>query len=323
MQINLKHLIISCLLFTLVPAIAQITDYYLAKSELEENFEFMVSLTEENILGAYELVEISYKILSESLENEMQEAFVPFLSAYKEANGKVQDIDLSKLKDKFGEEYEFYIINKDGVIIQTTFTKDQNLNFAKIAPDFNKKLQSIRIKGGYHGDRVTSTIKTGEVRKFGYWGTRDKKYILEIGISSSKFNSSLKKIDLIKITKSFEEFNPDLKSVKVFNGDGKIFNDLRFIPSEDQINTVKKVFLTGERVEFMKNSLHERIIYLKADIDDQASASDGDKVIEIVFDTKGLKNKLNDIVIEQVIVTTIFTIIGSIVSLFLHRVLKF
>ena len=36
MQINLKHLIISCLLFTLVPAIAQITDYYLAKSEIEE-----------------------------------------------------------------------------------------------------------------------------------------------------------------------------------------------------------------------------------------------------------------------------------------------
>ena len=177
MKINLKHLIISCLLFTLVPATAQITDYYLAKSELEEYFDFMISLTEENVIGAYELVDISYKILAENLESEMQKSFLPFISAYKESNGIVKIINLSKLKAELGEEFEFYIINEKGIIIHTTFEKDQDLDFSKIAPDFNKKLQTIRVSGGYHGDRITSTIKTGEVRKFGYWGTPDKKYI--------------------------------------------------------------------------------------------------------------------------------------------------
>ena len=307
MRINLKHLIISCFLFTLVPSVAQITDYYLAKSELVENYEFMVALTEENVIGAYELVEISYKILAKNLEIEMQNAFIPFLSAYKEVNGKVKDIDLSKLKEKLGEDFELYIINKEGVIIHTTFPKDQDLDFSKVAPDFNKKLQKIREKGGYQGDRITSTIKTGEVRKFGYWGTSDKQYILEIGISSSKFDSSLKEIDLSKITKSFEEFNPDLKSVTVFNGDGKIFNNPDFNPSKEQI---------------MRYPKSERIIYTKVDIKDEASASHGDKVIELVFDTTSFDEKLNEIVMEQVLVTTIFTLIGGVVSLFLHKVLK-
>jgi len=322
MQINLKHLIISCFLFTLVPSVAQITDYYLAKSELEENYEFMVALTEENVIGAYELVEISYKILAENLEIEMQNAFIPFLSAYKEANGNVKDIDLRKLKEKLGEDFELYIINKEGVIIHTTFPKDQDLDFSKVAPDFNNKLQKIREKGGYQGDRITSTIKTGEVRKFGYWGTSDKQYILEIGISSSKFDSSLKEIDLSKITKSFEEFNPDLKSVTVFNGDGKIFNNPDFNPSKEQIINVKKVFSTGEKFQIMKYPKSERIIYTKVDIKDETSASHGDKVIELVFDTTSFDEKLNEIVMEQVLVTTIFTLIGGVVSLFLHKVLK-
>ncbi len=322
MRINLKHLIISCLLFTLVPATAQITDYYLAKSELEEYFDFVISLTEENVIGAYELVDISYKILAENLESEMQKAFLPFISAYKESNGELDLINLTKLKAELGDEFEFYIINKKGKIIHTTFEKDQDLDFSKIAPEFNKKLQAIRIKGGYHGDRITSTIKTGEVKKFGYWGTPDKKYILEIGIASSKFDSSLKKIDLSEITKNFEEFNPDLKSVTVFNGDGKIFNNPNYKSSEDQIINVKNVFSTGERIELPRNSNSERIIYTKANVDDEESASHGDKVIKLVFDMRSLDEKMNEMAMEQFFVTSIFALIGGIVSLFLRRIIK-
>tara|TARA_B100001996_G_scaffold178048_1_gene135917 strand:- start:470 stop:2293 length:1824 start_codon:yes stop_codon:yes gene_type:complete len=279
----------------------------------------MISQTEENVIGAYELVEISYKILADNLESEMQNAFVPFLAAYKNVNGKVKDINLSKLKAKLGDDFDLYIIDKEGVIIHTTFEKDQDLDFSKIAPDFNKKLQAIRIKGGYQGDRIASTIKTGEVRKFGYWGTSDKEYILEIGIASSKFDTALKKIDLSRITKNFEDFNPDLKSATVFKGDGKIFNNPDFKASKEQVTNVKNVFTSGNRLDISDSSKSQRIIYIKADIDDEDSASHGDRVIELVFDTGRINKKLNEIAINQALITIIFVFVGGVISLLISK----
>ena len=53
MKIHLKHIIIFCFLFTLVPALTLLsfTDYTETKNSLEENFEFMIS----NALHTYEI----------------------------------------------------------------------------------------------------------------------------------------------------------------------------------------------------------------------------------------------------------------------------
>ena len=103
------------------------------------------------------------------------------------------------------------------------------MDFAKIAPSFNEKLQEIREASRYQGDRISSETVTGNVRKYGYWGTPDKKYILEIGIKSSQFEEPLKNLDLLKISEDFEQFNPDLKSVIVFNGNGTVSNKPDFL----------------------------------------------------------------------------------------------
>ena len=59
-----------------------------------------------------------------------------------------------------GQEYDLYIIDQRGVIIHTTFKKDQDLDFSKIAPSFNEKLQKIRDESRYQGDRISSeTVK--------------------------------------------------------------------------------------------------------------------------------------------------------------------
>ena len=146
MKISLKHLILLSFLFVLAPALLLLsyTDYSKAKQELEDNFEFMVDQTAENVIGAYDLVEVGYRILSLSLENKMLSAFEPFKAAYYKANGVVSDIDLPSLKSVLGEEFDLYIIDEFGVIIHTTFAKDQDLDFSKVAPSFNEKLQKIK-----------------------------------------------------------------------------------------------------------------------------------------------------------------------------------
>ena len=112
----------------------------------------------------------------------MKKAFEPFIQDYYSVGGKVDQIDLAKIKKGLGDEFDLYIINDKGVIIHTTFEKDLNLDFAKVAPSFNEKLQKIREESRYQGDRISSETLTGNVRKYGYWGTPDKKYILEINL---------------------------------------------------------------------------------------------------------------------------------------------
>ena len=58
MKISLKQLILLSFLFVLAPALLLLsyTDYSKAKQELEDNFEFIVDQTAENVIGAYDLV---------------------------------------------------------------------------------------------------------------------------------------------------------------------------------------------------------------------------------------------------------------------------
>ena len=320
MKISLKIIILMGFLLILTPALLLLsyTDYSKAKSDLENNFDFMVDQTAENVTGAYDLVEVGFRILSLSLENKMQNAFEPFKAAYFAVNGEVAKIDLAKLKEELGDEVDLYIIDEKGVIIHTTFAKDLNLDFSKVAPGFNKMLQKIREESRYQGDRISNETVTGNVRKYAYWGTPDKKYILEIGIKSSQFEEPLKNLDLLKISADFEQFNPDLKSVIIFNGNGKVANKPDFEVTEDQKTKIVGVYESGVRLDIDRIAASEKWVYVKADIDEaDGSASQGDKVIELVFDTSTLEKKLNELASNQALITIIFIFAGGIMSLFL------
>ena len=308
-----------------VPALAMlsIADYRKASAALKNNFDFMTAQTAENVIGAYDLVEVGYQILSLSMENKMLSAFEPFKEAYYKANGVVDKIDLATLKKELGEEFDLYIINENGVIIHTTFEKDFGLDFSKVAPEFNEQLQKIRIESRYQGDRIAGETVTGNVRKYAYWGTPDKKYILEIGIKSSQFEVPLKNLDLLKIATRFENFNPALNSVLIFNSNGKILNQPDFEPQEYQIERVRQVYDSGITEQYFDEKNNTRTLYVKADVEDQlGSASQGDRVIELVFDTTEVNSQLQSLTENQIVITVIFLIVGSIFSIFFARTIS-
>jgi len=325
MKLSIRTLIIVSFIIVFVPALAMlsIADYRKASAALKDNFDFMTAQTAENVIGAYDLVEVGYQILSLSMENKMLAAFEPFKEAYYNANGVVDEIDLVTLKNELGEEFDLYIINENGVIIHTTFEKDFGLDFSKVAPEFNEQLQKIRIESRYQGDRIAGETVTGNVRKYAYWGTPDKKYILEIGIKSSQFELPLKNLDLLKIATRFEDFNPALNSVLIFNSNGKILNQPDFEPQSYQIERVRQVYDSGMTEPYFDEKNNTRTLYVKADVDDQlGSASQGDRVIELVFDTSEVNSQLRSLTENQIVITVIFLFVGGILSLFFARTIS-
>ncbi|WP_213686266.1 adenylate/guanylate cyclase domain-containing protein [Roseicyclus sp.] len=304
----------------LIPALVllSIADYRKANKTLQDNFDFMVEQTAQNVTGAYSLVEVGYEILSLSMENKMLAAFEPFKSAYFTAGGVVADIDLATLKASLGEEFDLYIIDENGVIIHTTFDKDLGLDFSKVAPKFNEMLQAIRLAGTYQSDRIASETVTGNVRKYAYWGTPDRKYILEIGIKSTQFAIPLSSLDLVQIATGFENFNPSLKSVRIFNGGAVIMNNPDFVPDDALIERVRKVYDSGVTETYADEAASIMTVYVKADVEERLdSVSQGDRVIELVFDTSEVNAQLASLAQNQILITSIFILLGGALSLVL------
>lgn len=78
------------------------------------------------------------------------------------------------------------------------------------------------------------------------------------------------------------------------------------------------VYESGVRLDIDRIAASEKWVYVKADIDEaDGSASQGDKVIELVFDTSTLEKKLNELASNQALITIIFIFAGGIMSLFL------
>mgnify|MGYP005684911567 FL=1 len=147
---------------------------------------------------------------------------------------------------------------------------------------------------------------------------------MEIGIKSSQFEEPLKNLDLLKISEGFEQFNPDLKSVNVFNSNGTVSNKPDFETTEEQKNRIRKVYDTGSRLDFIEADTSEKWVYVKAEVDDEdGTASQGDKVIELIFDTSSLEQQLDDLASSQIVFTLFFILIGGSMALFIaNRISK-
>ena len=126
----LKYVLIGAILSLLIPGLLILSfyDYRKASNELKKNFDFMVGQTVRNIVGAYQLVDLGYGVLADSLEDESIRAIESFKGVYFAAKENIHKIDLNALKQKLGQNYDLYIINDKGVIVATTFTKDLGLD---------------------------------------------------------------------------------------------------------------------------------------------------------------------------------------------------
>lgn len=316
MKFSLNKIVLFAFLVTLIPGLSLLswTDYTTTRTELQKNFDFMVSQTGDNVAGAYKLVEISYKILSQALETDAINAFKPFVAAYEQAGGRIEDMDLESIKSELGSDWDLYVINDAGVVVATTFPKDLGLDFSQFK-DFNANLQEIRKSSRYQGDRVANETLTGAVRKYAYLGTPDKKYILEVGLKSAKFEQMLKELDLTVISEGFKDFNDNLISVNIFNSDGEKYNEPDFVPTDKQKADVMSVYSTGVSIDYLVPESNERRMYLKADVDDDNfSASHGDKALELIFSTKQLDDKLAQLARNQLLITALFIVIGTVVA---------
>lgn len=129
----------------------------------------------------------------------------------------LENVNLQDVQLKFGMNpimEDIYIINRDGIVVNTTFEDDLNLNFFDFGEVHKNLLLNIFEEGQFHNERFGIEDKTRRIKKFSYQPTIDGKYIIQIGVYSSEADEI---IDFIKnTTTQIAKKNESIESVDLF-----------------------------------------------------------------------------------------------------------
>ncbi len=104
-------------------------------------------------------------------------------------------MNLAGIQSKLGEGFDIYVIDENGVIVETTYPPERGEDFRNI-PYFYSYLTKIRNSQGFFPDRVVhELLGTGQFRKYAYMPTADHEYVLELGLGGPEFDQINRQLD--------------------------------------------------------------------------------------------------------------------------------
>jgi len=245
-----------------------ILNYTHTKNILVESNVTKNRIITDEIKHIHEMQDMAMDILEEGLDIKMQRySDILANDIFKNTKG-IDQVDLSAIRDKIGMDSRFediYIINENGVVVNTTFEKDRNLNLFSFGEEHKKLIEDVFSGEKFVSERFGIESTTKRVKKFTYQPTPDGKYIIELGIYSPKADTVIQSIknrinDLSIKVKS-------IVSVDLFIGLDVPFSlnkDASIDPKHMEV--YKSVLTTGKTYDFTeetdKKLYHYEFIYM-------------------------------------------------------------
>ncbi len=278
--ISMKYILVIsiAILFLVIGGVISGLNFRFAR----QDNQYLMEQIENDIRNSIVLVDNSYKMLEKSLEDQLERSFQVFIEAYEKAGEDPSLMDLESLKEFLGGTTDLYIVNSDGVIEYTTYVTDLGLDF-KQWPDFFNFLTEIREKGSFQSDRMSAEVNTGDIRKFAYMPSPDRKYLFELGLTSNHFSQFMDNMDMIKISKDLVNVNPLIHNVRVFSLDGRLIGDTTFEATDELLEIIDKVGTTQEVYE-VKDSRNIVKKYLHVSLIDEDYRVDNSNIVELTYD---------------------------------------
>ena len=187
-----------------------------SNKELRANIETVLESQDRQLRQVEKEVDGQLEILSEYLVGNI----------FAETDS-IEIANLDSVRVKLGmdpKNEEIYIINENGVIINTTFAKDLNKNLFDISATLADFITATRLDFEFKPESFTVEMSTKKLRKYTYQATKDHKYVIQLGVYNEKANQIQKNTqDLLN---NFYENKSGLYGVDFFFGDDETFFSL-------------------------------------------------------------------------------------------------
>lgn len=302
-RIKIQNLILLCTAAFLIPIllILKYSQYVEQKNEIYEQFKSLRQLTENNIIISVKMVDNAYHIIEEIVRPNLNRFLIMLREKY-DKDGLLDKVALEKFKESldypFKDGLDFYIIDENNVIVETTYTVDKGLDFKRF-PDLVKFFDNIRGKDEFILDRLTVETITGQYRIFAYLPTSDHKYILEVGCKLLQFSQTLEEHNFIRIAERIKEINPLVEYIRVYDRHGHIFGNIDYKPTDELRDKILKMFYERKGTDFNFDSEDKYFIFV--DLNDSRYPTDASKLVEIKYKTTIIKEKINKAFLEVVL----------------------
>lgn len=196
--------------------------YRNTKTILKQNTETEKNFIYDEIKSFIELQFVALSIVEDPMEKQMQEYSNLLVNKYFKSTENIETADLQKIKRALGmseEKFDLYVINRDGVIVNTTFREDLYINFFSFSNTHEKYLKRVFKHGKFDSPRFFFEHKTKRYKKYSYQPTNDGKYIVEIGLYSRQADQIYEY--MINHLSEIPEKKPNLVAVDIFFYAGK------------------------------------------------------------------------------------------------------
>jgi diguanylate cyclase (GGDEF)-like protein len=313
-----NKLMVTMIGFAVIVSLAvSLTDQIRLKNQLINANRLQVERIEEAVEDALEATEKAYMLFGNDLAMRM-EAVSQELSALYRANPDLDEWDFQALKERFG--FDIYLINADHVITHSSNVHDIGLNFRECCGKLASILEERRKRGGFYHDGIDLEQVSGEIKKYSYMATPDRKYLIQLSVSL--------KDDLI-----FQEFHPlrridqltakypSVNEINVFNiggialgkpaDTGRVSRALRPLFE----HTLQTGETTETRGEWRGKPAVFRFVHYASPVD---TGTTGNKVIGIVYNENELTEQLaqarRQFAVQLAVVLVIAVILSFVIS---------
>lgn len=243
-------------------------NYVHNKNLLVNSNTFKNKLISDEIKSILQFQDFSLELIDNTLYSKMERYSNEIVNKYFPDTKGIESSDLRLMQENLGMDpqlEDIYVINDKGIVVNTTFQKDLGLDFFSFGEDHKNYLLKILKDGNFESERVSIEKSTGKLKKYSYQATKDKKYIIEIGLYSQQASDI---IEMFK--KQLNEISRDqgVVSVDLFISPETpvSFNNSNAIVTQSHQDTFLKVFKEKQSSNILENEggkkLHSDYIYM-------------------------------------------------------------
>lgn len=196
-----------------------IIDYIRLNEQTKKDSETQIDQATESVLYALKTIDKAYFYLDEETGKMMKQYTYELQEKYEE-NPDFESWDFKALSEKYN--MDIYILDDENKIIHSNDEEEIGLDFAECCKSFSQVLNERRESGELFIDGIDLAQKNGEVKKFSYMATKDKKYVIELGYSLEN-EELFNEFNFLKIADEIVEDFTIIESMKVLNFGGLPF----------------------------------------------------------------------------------------------------
>ncbi|MGE5420513.1 MAG: SpoIIE family protein phosphatase [Chloroflexota bacterium] len=271
--------------------VVAVLNFQRTRSILESSAEERNKLLSNEVTKILKFQDFTFELIEAEFNTRLRNLNYALVEKYFVNTSELEKINLNEVARKLQmdpDNEDIYIINREGVVINTTFKADYGVNLYNYGEQFKSYLSNIFESGEFVVDLFAIEDRTKRTKKYSYLATRDKKFIIELGVYSSKADTVISTLE--KFKKEIKLESKGIIDVELFLMADKPFSlnpKVMEVPGQEKL--LLSAFQNKDTTSFVEKSGDAWLQYQYIYMDRRASALYKGAVIRIISDVTAQK----------------------------------